>query len=90
MIPTQGARQDLKSKASLGYMSPKPKQNDPPIPSKPIVLWEKKKKKPDTEGLRVCDPTDRKRPEQANPETAIGLVVARAAGGPRKGSKQAE
>lgn len=36
------------------------------------------------------DPTDRKRPEQANPETAIGLVVARAAGGPRKGSKQAE
>lgn len=46
-----------------------------------------REKKPDTEGHRVCDPTDRK---QANPETAIGLVVARAAGGPRKGSEQAE
>lgn len=45
-------------------------------------------KKPDTGGHRVCDPTDRKCPGQANPETAIGLAVARAAGRPRKGSEQ--
>lgn len=37
----------------------------------------------------MCDPTDRKRPEQAKPETAIGLVVAKAAGGLKKGSEQA-
>lgn len=38
----------------------------------------------------MCDLTHRKYPEQANPEIEIGLVVARAAGGPRKGWERAE
>lgn len=89
MVPTAETISQVQSQPGLSNKtsSPKPKAEQPSLHPQTHCA---QGKKPDAKGHIECDPTGRNRPEQANPETEIGLVVARAAGGPRKGCKQAE
>lgn len=89
LTPTLGAetRSQVQNQPGLynKTLSPKAKQNNPPCLPKPMVLRRRSQTTEQATSCVVCDLTDRKYREWANPEMEIGLVVARAAGGPRKG-----